>query len=287
MRWNKLENEACSVARTVSVIGDRWTLLILRDCFLRVRRFEEFQARLGVTRPILASRLRKLVKDFVLAKVPYQERPLRYEYRLTQKGLDLYPIVMSIVHWGDVHMAGKKGRPLLHQHVELRQDLRPGDDLLGMRRAAQPQAGPCPSWAGCGESAPPAAPTRRPTPRQRRPARSSRTSVGNPLARPALNESTLVSVVFKLTKSNAETPDTRTRRPARRRRRCHRRRRGPTLRRRRSCRSASRDATRPRPDADRRGRGRRRHACVPSASTPARRARSRPCSPRSSATSGP
>jgi len=117
MRWNKLEDEACSVARTVSVIGDRWTLLILRDCFLRVRRFEEFQARLGVTRPILASRLRKLVKDFVLAKVPYQERPLRYEYRLTQKGLDLYPIVMAIVHWGDIHMAGKKGRPLLHQHT--------------------------------------------------------------------------------------------------------------------------------------------------------------------------
>ena len=117
MRWNKLEDEACSLARTVSVIGDRWTLLILRDCFLRVRRFEEFQARLGVTRPILADRLRKLVKDFVLTRVPYQERPLRYEYRLTQKGLDLYPIVMSIVHWGDVHMAGKKGRPLLHQHT--------------------------------------------------------------------------------------------------------------------------------------------------------------------------
>jgi DNA-binding HxlR family transcriptional regulator len=117
MRWSKLDGEACSLARTVSVIGDRWTLLILRDCFLRVRRFEEFQARLGITRPILASRLRKLVKDFVLAKVPYQERPLRYEYRLTQKGLDLYPIVMSIVHWGDVHMSGKKGRPLLHQHT--------------------------------------------------------------------------------------------------------------------------------------------------------------------------
>ncbi len=117
MRWSKLDGEACSLARTVSVIGDRWTLLILRDCFLRVRRFEEFQARLGITRPILADRLRKLVKDFVLAKVPYQERPLRYEYRLTQKGLDLYPIVMSIVHWGDVHMSGRKGRPLLHHHA--------------------------------------------------------------------------------------------------------------------------------------------------------------------------
>lgn len=117
MRWSKLEHESCSLARTVSVIGDRWTLLILRDCFLRVRRFEDFQSRLGVTRPILASRLRKLVKQFVLAKVPYQERPLRYEYRLTEKGLDLYPIVMSIVHWGDIHMAGKKGRPLLHEHM--------------------------------------------------------------------------------------------------------------------------------------------------------------------------
>jgi DNA-binding HxlR family transcriptional regulator len=116
MRWNELSEENCSVARTVSVIGDRWTLLILRDCFLRVRRFEDFQERLGITRPILASRLKKLVDEFVLVKVPYQQRPVRYEYRLTPKGLDLYPIVMSIVHWGDVHMSGKKGRPLLHTH---------------------------------------------------------------------------------------------------------------------------------------------------------------------------
>ena len=104
------------MARTVSVIGDRWTLLILRDCFLRVRRFEDFQARLGITRPILANRLKKLVAKFVLAKVPYQEGPLRYEYRLTPKGLALYPIVMAIVHWGDVYMSDRKGRPLLHRH---------------------------------------------------------------------------------------------------------------------------------------------------------------------------
>jgi DNA-binding HxlR family transcriptional regulator len=116
MRWSELGEETCSMARTVSVIGDRWTLLILRDCFLRIRRFEDFQERLGVTRPILAERLKKLVDAFVLVKVPYQQRPVRYEYRLTPKGLDLYPIVMAIVHWGDVHMAGKKGRPLLHTH---------------------------------------------------------------------------------------------------------------------------------------------------------------------------
>ena len=116
MRWNELSEENCSMARTISVIGDRWTLLILRDCFLRVHRFEDFQERLGITRPILANRLKKLVDEFVLVKVPYQQRPPRYEYRLTQKGLDLYPIVMAIVHWGDVHMAGKKGRPMLHTH---------------------------------------------------------------------------------------------------------------------------------------------------------------------------
>ena len=101
------------MARTVSVIGDRWTLLILRDCFLRARRFEDFQARLGITRPLLASRLKKLVDEFVLVKVPYRQW-VRYEYRLTAKGLDLYPIVMAIVHWGDVHMAGKRAAATAH-----------------------------------------------------------------------------------------------------------------------------------------------------------------------------
>ena len=117
MRWDELAEERCSVARTVSIIGDRWTLLILRDCFLRIRRFDDFEARLGITRHILAGRLRKLVDAGVLEKVPYGDRPVRHEYRLTQKGLDLYPVMMSIVHWGDVYTAGKAGRPMLHEHV--------------------------------------------------------------------------------------------------------------------------------------------------------------------------
>ncbi len=116
MQWNELAQQPCSVARTLSVIGDRWTLLILRECFLKVRRFEEFQSRLGIARPILADRLQKLVDNFVLTKVAYQERPLRYEYRLTPKGLDLYPVIMAIVRWGDKHMAGKKGPPLQYLH---------------------------------------------------------------------------------------------------------------------------------------------------------------------------
>jgi DNA-binding HxlR family transcriptional regulator len=117
MHWKDLDAEACSLARTLSLVGDRWTLLILRDCFLRVRRFDDFQARLGIGRPILADRLRKLVEGQILAKVAYQDNPVRYEYRLTPKGLDLYPVIMSLVHFGDTHLAGEAGRPLLHRHL--------------------------------------------------------------------------------------------------------------------------------------------------------------------------
>jgi DNA-binding HxlR family transcriptional regulator len=116
MRWTELDQEACSIARTVSAIGDRWTLLVLRDCFLGVRRFDAFEARLGITRHVLASRLGKLVAAGILHKKPYQERPKRFEYRLTPKGLDLYPVMMALVHWGDVHMVDRRGRPLLHRH---------------------------------------------------------------------------------------------------------------------------------------------------------------------------
>ena len=99
MKWDELEEEPCSLARTVGVIGDRWSLLILRECFLRTRRFEGFQSALGITRHLLAERLKKLVRLGVLRRIPYQESPKRHEYILTQKGLDLYPIIMSIVHW--------------------------------------------------------------------------------------------------------------------------------------------------------------------------------------------
>ena len=116
MRWNELDAEECSIARTLSVVGDRWTLLILRECFMRVRRFDQFQERLKITRHVLANRLKKLVNEGVLTRVAYQERPERFEYRLTAKGLDLYPVMMSLVHWGDVHMAGADGPPILHHH---------------------------------------------------------------------------------------------------------------------------------------------------------------------------
>ncbi|MES2722572.1 MAG: helix-turn-helix domain-containing protein [Pseudomonadota bacterium] len=116
MKWEDLADQPCSIARSVAVIGDRWTLMILRDAFLGVRRFEAFQTRLGISRTIITERLKLLVDEGVLAKAPYQDRPVRHEYRLTQKGLDLYPVVMAIVHWGDQHYAGQAGAPLLHRH---------------------------------------------------------------------------------------------------------------------------------------------------------------------------
>src|SRR5688500_6735178 len=116
MKWDELEEEPCSLARTVAVIGDRWSLLIMRGGFLRARRSECFQPALGIARHLLAERPKKLVRVGVLRRIPTQESPKRHEYILTQKGLDPYPIIMSIVHWGDTHMVDERGRPLLHEH---------------------------------------------------------------------------------------------------------------------------------------------------------------------------
>ncbi|HWA90690.1 MAG TPA: helix-turn-helix domain-containing protein [Rhizomicrobium sp.] len=124
MRWDALAKEDCSLARTLAVIGDRWTLMILRDAFLRVRRFEDFEASLKIARRVLSERLALLVEHGILAKVPYQERPLRHEYRLTEKGLELYPALLALVHWGDKHYAGKNGPPVLHRHLECGHEFR-------------------------------------------------------------------------------------------------------------------------------------------------------------------
>ena len=116
MKWNELAREPCSVARSLAVIGDRWTLMILRDCFLGVRRFEAFEQRLGISRSIIAERLKVLTDEGVLRKAAYQANPVRHEYRLTDKGLALHPVIMAIVHWGDVHYADADGPPLVHRH---------------------------------------------------------------------------------------------------------------------------------------------------------------------------
>jgi DNA-binding HxlR family transcriptional regulator len=91
----------CSVAKTLGIVGERWSLLILRDAFLGVRRFEDFQADLGIARNILSDRLAKLVEYGMLKRRQYSDRPLRHEYRLTNKSRDLFAVLLSLHHWGD------------------------------------------------------------------------------------------------------------------------------------------------------------------------------------------
>ncbi len=123
----------CSVARALSVVGDRWSLLVLRDAFLGIRRFDDFQRDLGTTRHRLADRLKKLVAHGILERVRYQQRPPRFEYRLTEKGRDLYPVIVSLTRWGDRWMAGKAGPPieLIHKWLWPHRDARAR--LPGMR----------------------------------------------------------------------------------------------------------------------------------------------------------
>lgn len=125
MKWDDLAQQPCSIARTLAVIGDRWTLMILRDCFLGVRRFEAFQARLNISRTIVTDRLRVLVEEGVLRREAYQDNPLRHEYRLTAKGLELHPVILAIARFGDDHYAGLDGPPVIRRHKGCGCDFQP------------------------------------------------------------------------------------------------------------------------------------------------------------------
>jgi DNA-binding HxlR family transcriptional regulator len=105
----------CSVAQCLEVVGEWWSMLILRDAFLGVTRFDEFHQRLGISRNILNQRLNHLVAAGVLAKVPYSEHPPRYDYRLTDKGRDLWPVLTTMRQWGDKY-AAPGGAPLQLTH---------------------------------------------------------------------------------------------------------------------------------------------------------------------------
>lgn len=111
MQRTSFETMNCSVAQCLEVIGEWWSMLIVRDAFLGIRRFDDFQSRLGISRNILATRLTSLVDAGILRKVPYQERPVRHEYRLTEKGYDLWPVLTAMREWGD-RWAAPDGAPL-------------------------------------------------------------------------------------------------------------------------------------------------------------------------------
>ena len=108
-------NQNCSIAGTLELIGERWTPLIIRDAFLGIRRFDDFQRNLGIARNVLQARLERLVEAGILKRELYQERPPRYEYKLTRKGVDLWPLMVSLMSWGDRHLF-PDGAPVVLRH---------------------------------------------------------------------------------------------------------------------------------------------------------------------------
>ena len=116
MKWSEIDAQPCSIARALSEVGDRWTLLLLREAFMRTRRFADFVERTGAARNLVADRLAKLVDAGVLERRVYQRAPERHEYRLTEKGLDLYPVLMALVRWGDRWHDDGQGPPIRHVH---------------------------------------------------------------------------------------------------------------------------------------------------------------------------
>jgi DNA-binding HxlR family transcriptional regulator len=107
---------ACSVARAVDVLGDTWSLLVLRELFLGVHRFDQIQTHLGIARNVLAARLKRLIQQGVLQKRQYQDHPPRFEYHLTRKGVDLQPVLVALMQWGDRYVADPPGGPLILEH---------------------------------------------------------------------------------------------------------------------------------------------------------------------------
>jgi DNA-binding HxlR family transcriptional regulator len=116
MLGKNYDTQVCSIAGALEVVGERWSLLIVRDVFLGLRRFDEIQANLGIARNVLQARLRRLEEHGVLERRLYQERPPRYEYVLTESGLDLWPTMVSLMQWGDRHASVPAGPPVLLEH---------------------------------------------------------------------------------------------------------------------------------------------------------------------------
>jgi DNA-binding HxlR family transcriptional regulator len=112
------DNQVCSIARTLEVVGERWTLLVLRDVLQGSRRFDDLVRSLGVARNVLSDRLDRLVEHGLLERRRYQDRPPRFEYHPTAKGSELLVVLLGLMHWGDRHLAGEAGPPRLVEHAD-------------------------------------------------------------------------------------------------------------------------------------------------------------------------
>ena len=116
MKRTEFASWPCSIARSVDLLGDWWTPLVLREAFLGLRRFDDMQRSLGIGRNVLTQRLKRLVDEGMFDRVRYQEKPDRYEYVLSEKGRDFYPVLAAMVAWGDRWLAGEEGPPIVLEH---------------------------------------------------------------------------------------------------------------------------------------------------------------------------
>ena len=114
MRRTRFADWDCSVAQATDILGDWWTPIVVRSALLGVRRFDDFVEMLGIPRNVLTERLARLVDEGILRKVAYQDRPVRYEYRLTEKGLGLYPVIVTLLEWGNEHFEWPDDEPPVH-----------------------------------------------------------------------------------------------------------------------------------------------------------------------------
>ena len=126
MRWLDVSTENCSIQRTLDLVGEKWTLLVLREAANGVRRFQDFHDHVGLSRPLLADRLRKLVAAGILETRPYQDdgQRARREYRLTRKGWDLHPTLVALMQWGDAYLADPQGPSVRLTHHTCGHDVR-------------------------------------------------------------------------------------------------------------------------------------------------------------------
>ena len=118
MLRNDYPGQVCSIARSLEIVGERWSLLIVRDVMNGHRRFDQLQKGLGVARNVLSARLQRLIEEDILERRAYQSNPERYEYFLTEKGLDLWPALIALLSWGDRYSPGPEGPPMLIVHKE-------------------------------------------------------------------------------------------------------------------------------------------------------------------------
>lgn len=141
--------DTCTIGRAMEILGEKWTVVVLREVFNGVRRFDDMRAHTGIPRQVLTNRLARLVDEGVLRKVPYQEpgARVRHEYRLTAKGFDLYPVMIAVAEWGNRYLAEPEGPPLAFVHRDCEAPvgtvLRCADGhTVGDRREVLPRPGP-------------------------------------------------------------------------------------------------------------------------------------------------